>query len=243
MNNKGYVLLHKRMINWEWYTDLKTSHLFIHCLLKANFCDNRHKGTMIKRGSFVISYKQLSNETGLSIQSIRTSLKKIEATQEITRISTCGGTHITICKYDSYQSSNSKTNTDTNTETNFQSTQDQQLISNKKEFKRSNIIYNNNKPGYDQIINYLNEKALSNFKPGFTKALYQILIDNGFLHEDFIIVIDKMTDAWIGTKYVNGLRPQTLFRDPIKFEEYLNWRSFNKNPDNEETIEDDEQYL
>lgn len=238
MNNKGYVLLHKRMINWEWYTDIRTTHLFIHCLLKANFSDNRHKGTMIKRGSFVVSYKQLSRETGLSIQSIRTSLKRLEATQEITRISTHGGTHLTICKYDSYQYNKSKTNIDINTGTNNQSTQSQQLLSNKEEFKR---IYN--KPGYDQIINYLNEKAGTNFKPGTTQVLYQIIIDNGFVHDDFMIVIDKMVDAWIGTKYVNGLKPQTLFKDPIKFEEYLNWRNSNKNPDNEETLEDDEQYL
>jgi len=263
MLKNGHVQLHRKMVEWEWYTDFKTRGLFIHCFMIANYYDNRHRGILIKRGSFITSIEKLSKETGLSIQSIRTSLKKLVSTNELTNKSTSSFTIITICNYDTYQSSKNETNKQINKQTNKRATNEQQTTNKrltneqqqsnkeKEENKEKNNNNNNkknikkiiNNSAYPEIIEYLNDKTQSNFKAQNTKTLYQILIDNGYTHEDFYTVIDNMAAAWLGTEYSNGLCPGTLFKNPSQFEKWLNWRPDTNNPNNEETFEDDEHYL
>ena len=102
--NIGWISLHRKFLNWEWYQDLNTKSLFIHLLLKANHHDNKWQGITIKRGELVTSLDHLSKETALSIQQLRTSLFKLKSTHEITSKSTNQNTVITIIKYDEYQS-------------------------------------------------------------------------------------------------------------------------------------------
>ena len=101
--NNGFILLHRSILEWEWYSDTNTKNLFIHCLLKANFEEKKWQGTLIKRGEFITSVDTLATEIRLSPQMIRTSLSKLKSTNEISVESTNKGTRITICKYDSYQ--------------------------------------------------------------------------------------------------------------------------------------------
>lgn len=99
--HRGYVKDWRRILEWEWYTDYKTCHLFRHCILRANIEDKQWKGQLIKKGSFVTSLENLSSETGLSVQNIRTSLKKL--TSEITIKTTNRNTIISIKNYENYQ--------------------------------------------------------------------------------------------------------------------------------------------
>jgi hypothetical protein len=118
MSNNGFIKIHRSILKWEWYTDANTMRLFFHCLLMANHEDNRFRGKLIERGSFQTSYQMLSDQTGMSIQNIRTSLNKLVLTGELTYKSTTQNGLITINNYDEYQS--------TNTPTNKQVTSDQQ---------------------------------------------------------------------------------------------------------------------
>ena len=134
----GYIKLYRKLINWEWYTDINTKTLFIHCLLMANHQTVKYRGTLITRGSFVTSRDILSQQTNLSVQSIRTSLKRLKSTNDITINSTKQGTLITIVNYDTYQAYDVKTNQQSNQETNFEVTNDQptsnqQVTSNKND--------------------------------------------------------------------------------------------------------------
>jgi len=101
--NIGWIKLHRQFKDWEWYNKSEMVHLFIHCLIKANFKDAHFQGMECKKGSFITSLKHLSEETNISIQTIRTCLKKLKLTNEIEVKSTSKLTMITICKYDSYQ--------------------------------------------------------------------------------------------------------------------------------------------
>ena len=91
-------------MDWGWYTDIKTAHLFIHCLLKANFKDKEWLDLTVERGSFVTSIAHLSDETGLSAREVRTALDKLEKTKCLTKCSTSRYTIITVLNYDEYQS-------------------------------------------------------------------------------------------------------------------------------------------
>ena len=63
MENQGWIKFHRKFINWEWYDDINTSRLFIHCLLRANHQDKKWRGITIKMGQFVTSLSKLSTES------------------------------------------------------------------------------------------------------------------------------------------------------------------------------------
>ena len=100
---EGWVSLHRKMIEWEWYTDQNTKSLFIHCLLKANRNPVKWRGVNIQRGQFFTSLGNLSFDLGLSMKQIRISLKKLKNTGEVAYEGASRGTMITVCNYDNYQ--------------------------------------------------------------------------------------------------------------------------------------------
>lgn len=104
MSDLGWICLHRKMLDWEWYNDANTFRLFVHCLLRANHSDNRWRGHLIKRGQFISSISILSGELGLTIKQIRGSLDKLKRTGEVASESNSQFTVFTVKKYDDYQS-------------------------------------------------------------------------------------------------------------------------------------------
>lgn len=101
--DNGYILIHRNMLTWEWYTDTNTKALFLHLLLKANWQDAEWRGEKIKRGQLIAGRETLAESTGISPQTIRTCLERLKSTNEITITSTNKYSVITIVKYDDYQ--------------------------------------------------------------------------------------------------------------------------------------------
>lgn len=102
--NTGWLKLHRKLLEWEWYTDSNTFRLFLHLLLNANYEVHRWRGYIIQPGQLVVGRKKLSAELKLSEQQIRTSLDRLKSTNEITIQSTNEFSLITICKWEDYQS-------------------------------------------------------------------------------------------------------------------------------------------
>lgn len=75
---------------------------------------------------------------------------------------------------------------------------------------------------YKYIVEYLNEKAGTNYKPSSkkTQTLIHARINEGFTVDDFKKVIDNKCADWLGNEFEKFLRPETLFG--TKFESYLN---------------------
>lgn len=109
----GWMKLHRSILHWEWYDDIPTKVLFIHCILRANFEDAEWKGMQIKKGSFITSLKHLAQETGLSVQQVRTCIKKLEKTGELTCQPTNKYTCISLIKYGQYQHREVKSTSET----------------------------------------------------------------------------------------------------------------------------------
>lgn len=135
--NNGYIKLHRKILDWQWYTDIPTHILFEHLLLTANWQDSKWKNITIKRGQRVTSLQHLSQETGLSVQQVRTSLNKLRSSQEITQSATKKYTLITIENYDLYQFDEERA---TQTATNYQQTNNKQITTN-EEYKNIRNIY------------------------------------------------------------------------------------------------------
>lgn len=110
------------MLEWEWADNPNTAWLFITILLLASHEDGAWKGVDVKRGQAITSRARLSAQTGLSEQSVRTALKNLLSTNEITIESTNNFTIITICKYDSYQQNQEDSNQQINQQTTSQLT-------------------------------------------------------------------------------------------------------------------------
>ena len=98
-----YIKLHRKFLEWEWYRNEHTKNLFIHCLLKANWKESKFEGNVIQRGSFVSSIDILASETGLTSDEVRTAIKHLISTGELTKQSTNKYTLFSVVNYDLYQ--------------------------------------------------------------------------------------------------------------------------------------------
>ena len=105
----GYIRLDRKILEWEWYSDINTKTIFIHCLLKANWKDAKFCGRVIERGSFVTSLPTLAHESGLSVRSVRTALEHLKSTGEVTVKSTNKYSVVTVVNYDYYQADDTQT--------------------------------------------------------------------------------------------------------------------------------------
>lgn len=158
--NEGFIKLYRKIIDWEWYTDVNTKALFIHLLLMANHTDQRWRGQVIKRGSLVTSYGSLSVQTGLTVKQVRNSLKKLEKTGDVASKSTNRNTLIMVLNYDSYQSMGQTKGTQTadNGHTIGQTDGNQRAtnknVKNDKNIKNKERVERKLPPTLDQIITY-----------------------------------------------------------------------------------------
>jgi biotin operon repressor len=105
---EGFIKIHRKILDWQWFRDGNTLKLFLYILLNANYEDKMWNGILIKRGELATSIEHLSNGTGLTYQQIRTCLKRLEATGEIFKKSTNKHTLIAVRKYNDYQDINNK---------------------------------------------------------------------------------------------------------------------------------------
>lgn len=170
----GHVKIHRKILEWGWYRDINTFRLFIHMLLKANWKDGQFKGTTVPRGSFVSSYPRLAEECGLTINELRTVLKHLKSTGEVTVTTNNKYSIFTVNNYCKYQ--------DTNKRGDSQSTGNTHSINSplttieekkeRKNIKLNNIITKddniicpepeNSAPNSSGILLILNDKTLYN---------------------------------------------------------------------------------
>lgn len=92
------------MLSWEWKREPNTIALFVHLLLMANSDETyKYKGELLGVGQLVTSLDDLHSQTGLTLQEVRTALKHLIKTGEVTSKTTNKYRIITICNYASYQ--------------------------------------------------------------------------------------------------------------------------------------------
>lgn len=99
----GFITLHRKILDWEWYKNTNTKVLFLHLLLNANFQEGSFEGHKILRGQLVTSLPSLSAELGLTIKQIRGSLDHLISTGEVTSTAFPRYRIITVVRYNDYQ--------------------------------------------------------------------------------------------------------------------------------------------
>jgi hypothetical protein len=139
----GWISIHRKILSWEWYTDSNMVHLALHLLLKANHAPRHWKGIALSRGQLLSGRRQISAETGMPEQTIRTCLLRLSKSNFLMIKSTQKFTIITITKYDDYQllpqpGQPTEQPTANQQLTNYQPTTNQQLTTNNKYNKENN---------------------------------------------------------------------------------------------------------
>lgn len=141
--DNGWIKIHRKILDWEWFDKAEMVKLLIMFVCKANIEDKKWQGMVVRRGQFITSLDKLSAESGFSKQKIRTCLKRFENTKEITIKSTNKYTIVTICNYESYQISEDSNQHAEQHSNNIQTTNQQQQLKNirtKEIYKESSTI-------------------------------------------------------------------------------------------------------
>lgn len=99
----GWIKLHRKFLEWEWYSDINTKIVFLDFFLKANIKDTKYMGKIIPKGSLVIKINDLANCLGLTENEVRTAIKHLKMTGEIETKSTNKFTVVTVVNYNVYQ--------------------------------------------------------------------------------------------------------------------------------------------
>lgn len=208
--NNGWIKLHRKFKDWEWYKDSNTKFLFLHFLLKANHKEKKWQGIKIKSGQLITGLDKLKKETSISTQSLRTSINRLKSTSEITSKSTNKYRIITIVKWEEYQMTKDK-----------QTSKLTSKLTNKQQSTNNQLTANNN------IKNIKNEKNISKeiqAKPEYGNPLINKLI-NKLKELNDIISLD-------GTIKENRKYCFLLIKNKIKPE----FQKRNKNPSDNEIV-------
>jgi DNA-binding Lrp family transcriptional regulator len=101
----GYIKIHRKIVDWEWYHDPVVSRVFLHLLVTANYESGRFEGHKIEVGQCVISLQKVAEILNISKDSVNRALKKLEKSGELQRLPTAKFTIITLKNYPYYQQS------------------------------------------------------------------------------------------------------------------------------------------
>ena len=170
--NGNWIKISRKLLEWEWYDTPHMVKFFMHCLLKANYQEKQWRGHTIKRGSFVTSYANLSEETKLSVKSVRTCINRLKSTGEMAIKTTNKFSVLTIVKYDDYQNNNEEGAIKTaGQEANKGQTKGKQRATT-KEIKEIKEIKEEKKniPAIEEFLKYAREILNGEFKQ-YEKAL------------------------------------------------------------------------
>lgn len=132
--NEGFIKINRKMLKWGWYSDPATKSVFLDILLNANYEDNEYRGHKIEKGEAVIGRRAMAKRLGLSEQQIRTALKHLKESGEISTTKVTNKfTVVRVENWEKYQAYQPTSNQPINQQvTNKQPTSNQQVTTSKK---------------------------------------------------------------------------------------------------------------
>ena len=233
-----WIKICRSILKWGWYDEPATKDVFLHLLLKANWQDGEYHGHKVGKGEVVFGRKKFAKDLGLSEQQVRTAIKHLHESGEISTTKTTNRfTIIKVEKWALYQGNDEASNQQTNQQATNKQPTTNHIQEGKKERRKEKNIYlgvsDETKADAEAVLSYLNEKSGKHFKDG-KGNMENILarLKEGYKVSDLKRVIDLKVNEWKDDQKMNEwINPVTLFR-PKNFERYLN--TMNTEQDNEE---------
>ncbi len=176
----GYVKIHRKLLQWGWYQDHAVKEVWLHLLLTASFRECKYRGKTILPGQCVVGTEQMAKDLGFTRQQVRTAIKKLNSTNEITIETTNKFSIVTLVNWAEYQlKENPLTNKITNTLTNNQPTNNQQITNNQPHRKNVKNVKNVKKSVCTHAHDNNSQSEKSSFAEfvTMTNAEYEALIE------------------------------------------------------------------
>ena len=198
MENKGYVLVWRKMLDSGLMQMPNTLTLFMYILVNATHKDIKSGMIELKRGQYISGRKKLAKELKQSEQNIRTSLKKLEELKILTIKTTNEYSVYTIEKYDYYQNPENKV---TKPLTNGQPTANQRLTTKQTQYTQNTQIPIPDWIDADKFYDFYNHR-ISIKKPMTDEALIMAfnklkkIKDKGHNIND--VIDESIINGWSG---------------------------------------------
>ena len=219
----GWIKIHRKILDWEWYTDTNTKSVFLHLLLKANYKPSKFRGHDIGVGQVVTGRKGLASDLGLSEMQVRTSLDKLKSTSDITIKTTNQFSVVTIVNYGSYQIDDNETTSGiTSQPSNEQPTDNQRITTSKevkkerkKEVKKKDLM--SGKPDervreiFDHWVSVMGKSSKVTLTPKRREKI-QTRLKDGYTVEDIKLAINGCANS----SYHMGQNPQGTVYDDLE---------------------------
>ena len=104
MNNNGFIKVYRKIKEWKYWGNPTARALWLYLLIEANWKQGYlSNGEAIPRGTLARTLQRMSDDTGLSVSTIRRWLKKFENDGQILIKATNKKTLISIVSYSKYQ--------------------------------------------------------------------------------------------------------------------------------------------
>ncbi|MBQ5778849.1 MAG: hypothetical protein IIW13_02545 [Paludibacteraceae bacterium] len=138
----GYIKIFRQIKDWAHFQEPSVLLVWLWLLVSVNFKDGYFHGKLVKKGEIITSFRKISEETGLSINTIRSCLDKLKMSGEISQKKSENSqisqyTHIVVNQFVKYQSvSMVDTPTDTLVDT-LTDTPTDTLVDNNRRKKRN----------------------------------------------------------------------------------------------------------
>lgn len=100
---EGHIRLHRRLLEWEWFSDSTTVHVLVYLLLRANWQRKVWQGHVIEPGQLITSRATIAEACGLSEKQVRLALDKLNRAGVITTDRAGLGQRVTLVNWADYQ--------------------------------------------------------------------------------------------------------------------------------------------
>lgn len=98
----GFIKLNRNIKNWRWYKSPNDLIVFLYILLTAAYEPMECMQHNLERGELIASTRFIASETGLTVQQVKTAIKHLLLTHEITKRSTAKNTVFKVENYDQF---------------------------------------------------------------------------------------------------------------------------------------------
>lgn len=100
--SKQEIILDSDFISWQWYTDANTMRVFMHLLLLSLDGNKHWRNEHIKEGQCITGVIHIAVQLSLTVQQVRTALKKLKSSKYISVLTTTQHSKITILNWERY---------------------------------------------------------------------------------------------------------------------------------------------
>lgn len=80
----GYIKIHRRLLDWEYYNDPSIKAVWLHLLLTASRKPWQYGNIKVPSGSVVSTMQEIARECGVTERQARRAIDKLRETGEIT---------------------------------------------------------------------------------------------------------------------------------------------------------------